>query len=115
MAGLPPELERPGLLPKDSPHLPWPVDVCLPRFSASAPAALKLAITSGVRDHIMLASAHDTNTALHRFEDFKCSYNNIQALCQDQGIRLVPMILEVTGGGWGKGARKVWPRLAKAS
>jgi len=132
VAGLNPELERPGLLPQrpligsrcedgstppsdDNTHLRRPADVYIPHFDAGAPAALDFAVTSGLRDDIMSASILDADAASLRYEDLKCSYKNTRALCQEQGIRFVPMILEATGGGWGKEARKVWTRLAKAA
>ena len=34
-------------------------------------------------------------------------------MCQQSGFSFIPMILEASGGGWGKQARCVWSELAK--
>ena len=52
---------------------------------------------------------------LTRYEDFKCGHQDTQSQCQAQGITFIPMVMEATGGGWGKVARGVWSELAKTS
>ena len=131
-AGLNPELERPGLLPErpllgarqengeaatatDDPQARRPADIYVPRFRSGAPAALDFAITSGLRPDVISQSTSESDAALLRYEDFKCSYKDTRDQCQQEGITFVPMVMEASGGGWGKQARKVWTELAKAS
>ena len=45
----------------------------------------------------------------------KCSIKDTRALCQAEGFSFHPMIMEATGGGWGRSARCVWSKLAKSS
>ena len=33
--------------------------------------------------------------------------------CQQSGLTFIPMIMEASGGGWGRQARQVWSELAK--
>jgi hypothetical protein len=132
-ANLNPELEKPGLLPPRPLHGPAyengsspaeqdsdsnarrPADVYIPRWRSGPPAAWDFAVTSGLRVDSVADSAHDPQAVLTRYEDFKCSFKDTKTLCQSQGITFIPMIIEATGGGWGKMARCVWTELAKSS
>jgi len=132
-ARLCPELERPGLLPhrplhgssyengsapgeQDSdPGARRPADVYIPRWRSGPPAAWDFAVTSGLRVDSVAASSQDSGAVCSKYEDFKCSYKDTKTLCQGQGITFIPMIVEATGGGWGKMARCVWSELAKSS
>jgi hypothetical protein len=125
-AGLAPELERPGLL-QPRPHLGSapengtsnteerrrPADVYIPRWKRGAPAALDLAVTSGLRPDMVARSAANQNAATLAYEDFKREHLNTQQLCQQEGITFIPMIAEADGGGWGPEAHKVFCELAK--
>ena len=53
--------------------------------------------------------------AVTRYEDLKCSHLQTGALCREQGLTFIPMVMEAVGGGWGKSARCFWSELAKAS
>jgi hypothetical protein len=130
-AGLQPELERPGLLPPrplsgsqfedgtrpteadERPDARRPADVYVPRWRAGPAAAWDFAVTSGLQDNILVHSASDKEAALNRYEDYKSSFKSTRNLCQQAGFSFIPMILEATGGGWGKQARAVWSELAK--
>ena len=72
-------------------------------------------MTSGLRDDVLLQSAADRDAPVLKYEDFKCTYKDTKQLCSDEGVAFVPMVLEATGGHWGKQARAVWTELAKAS
>ena len=127
-AGLNPELERQGLLQprplsgvtqesganRDPNELRRPADVYLPRWRRGIPAALDLAITSGLRSDIVNRSAADGSAAVLAYEDFKRSYLDTETICQDNGIKFIPIICEADGGGWGPAAHAVWSELAKA-
>ena len=60
-------------------------------------------------------SVSDPDSALTRYEDFKCSYLDTKAQCSEQGITFIPMVMDAAGGGWGKVARGVWTELANSS
>ena len=64
---------------------------------------------------VMADSVRDPDSVLTRYEDFKTSYRDTKAECQAQGITFIPMVVEATGGGWGKSARCFWSKLAKSS
>ena len=133
LAGLLPELERPGLLParplcggshEDGTkhgHGPSddsarrPADVFAPRWRSGLPAAFDFAVTSGLNQDVLSASARNAEAACNKYEDRKRSYKDTAQICSDQGLTFVPMVLEAVGGGWGKEARKVWSELAKLS
>ena len=126
-AGLNPELERPGLLQprpiagavqengalRDPNANRRPADVFLPKWRRGAPAALDLAITSGLRNDMVQKSVEDGGSAAKAYEHFKRSHMQTEALCQEEGILFIPLICEATGGGWGPAANAVWNELAK--
>ena len=132
-AGLHPELEKPGLLPQrplcGSVHengspadlsesgqsARRPADVYIPRWRSGPPAAWDFAVTSGLRLDLISGTVSDPETALTRYEDFKCSHRDTRTECQSQGFTFIPMVMEAVGGGWGKMARSVWSELAKSS
>ena len=127
-SGLNPELERPGLLLQQRPHVGIycedgsstdndnrrrPADIYLPRWRRGIPAALDFAVTSGLRSDLVKKSAVDGSTATVEYEAFKRTHLNTEALCRDEGVNFIPMVCEADGGGWGPAAHKVWSELAK--
>jgi len=132
-ANLHPELEKPGLLPhrplfgstyengscqseQDSdPGARRPADVYIPKWRSGPPAAWDFAVTSGMRLESLADSLRDPDAPMLHYEDFKCGFKDTRTLCQSQGITFIPMIMEATGGGWGRMARGVWSELAKSS
>ena len=126
-AGLNPELERPGLLQprpiagvvqengavRDPNANRRPADVFLPKWRRGAPAALDLAITSGLRNDMVKKSVEDGGAAAKAYENFKRSHMQTEDHCQEEGILFIPLICEATGGGWGPAANAVWNELAK--
>ena len=126
-AGLNPELERPGLLRsrplngvghengayRDPQTLRRPADVYLPRWRRGIPAALDLAVTSGLKSDMVQRSAEDGSAAVNTYEDFKRSYLSTSTSCQEDGFSFIPLVCEADGGGWGPAAQAVWGELAK--
>ncbi len=126
-AGLAPEMERPGLLqprplvgalPENGTHHDpnenrRPADIYIPRWRAGAPAALDLAVTSGLRADAVRLSAFDGAAATKAYEDYKREYMDTEQLCLAEGITFIPIIAEADGGGWGPQAHKVFNALAK--
>ena len=132
-ANLNPELEKPGLLPQRPSYGSLyengsavveadsnsgsrrPADVYVPRWRAGPPAAWDFAVTSGLRLESVAESLTDPDSVLTKYEDFKCSHQDTKNQCLDQGLTFIPLVMEATGGGWGKVARGVWSELAKTS
>ena len=126
-AGLNPELERQGLLQplppvstvqdsgvdRDPNLLRRPADIYLPRWRRGLPAALDLAVTSGLRNDLVDRTAQDGTTAVKSYEAFKRSYLNTESSCKENGITFIPIICKADGGGWGQAAHAVWGELAK--
>ena len=126
-SGLNPELERPGLLllrplvgathenggTRDPNVNRRPADVYLPRWRRGAPAALDLAVTSGLRSDFVTKSAEDGSAAVISYENLKRSYLDIEAICKEEGITFIPIICEANRGGWGSAAHIVWSEIAK--
>ena len=126
-AGLNPELEKQGLLQprplvgatqerwasRDSNNLRRPADIYLPRWRRGVPAALDLAVTSGLKSDMVNRSAVDRSAAVTTYEAFKCSYLDTEKTCQEEGFTFIPIICEADGGGWGSAAQAVWSELAK--
>ena len=77
------------------------------------PAALDLAVTSGLKSDMVRRSAENGSAAVTTYEDFKRSYLNTEATCQEEGLSFIPLICEADGGGWGPAAHAVWSELAK--
>ena len=92
-----------------------PADVYIPRWQRGPPAAWDFAVTSGLRPDCLSDAVQDPARITTRYEDLKCSYKDTRDACLAQGISFIPMVVEATGGGWGKSARCVWPKLAKSS
>ena len=123
-AGLSPEVEKAGLLPARPPEHGSceaggvsgqqgrrPADVYLPSWGLHGPAALDLAVTSGMRGAILPASASDGAQPCLAYEDRKRSHLQTAQQCADQGIQFLPLVAEACGGGWGPVAVRTWRSL----
>ena len=81
---------------------------------------MDFACTSGMRaDRLQLAK--DTpELVLAKYEDSKREYkapgetHTTEALCTNEGLRFVPMVVESHGGGWSKTAREMLDCIAKS-
>ena len=119
--GLNPELERPGILQprplagsvyengaaRDPQANRRPADVYLPRWRRGAPAALDLAVTSGLRSDMVQKSVEDGSVAVKTYENFKRSYLEMEFICKKEGINFILLLCEAMGGGWGPAANTV--------
>jgi hypothetical protein len=85
--------------------------VYLPAWGVHGPAALDLAVTSGLRSSVLAASAADGGRAATNYEDRKRQHLNTEHLCRGQGLQFVPLVAEACGGGWGPTAVQTWRRL----
>ena len=85
----------------------------LPRWRRGIPAALDLAVTSGLKSDMVQRSAEDGSAAVNTYEDFKRSYLSTSSSCQEDGFSFIHLVCEADGGGWGPAAQAVWGELAK--
>ena len=85
----------------------------LPKWRRGAPAALDLAVTSGLRRDLIDLTAEDGSVAVNGYEDFKRTHLNTETVCSEAGIQFIPLICEADGGGWGPASHAVWKELAK--
>ncbi len=89
-----------------------PADVFLPSWSGGRPAAVDLAVTSGLQAGLQAVSASNGAAATERYADRKRSYLNTAAQCADAGLTFVPCIFEAEGG-IGREARALLSTLAR--
>ena len=125
-AGLLPEIEKANLLPprpelaggaEDGSHTSSqrrPADVWVPQWNLHGPAALDLAVTSGMRQGHLAATAADGGRATLDYEVRKCQHQNTFQLCSSEGLQFLPLLVEGCAGGWGPTATKTWHQLSAA-
>ena len=123
-AGLSPEVEKPNLLPQrpDDDGVAGvvgqggrrPADVWVPSWGVHGPAAFDFAVTSGLRQGFVSASAASGSRATEEYETRKRVYQRTQEACAAVGLQFVPLIAEACGGGWGPAAMQTWETLAEA-
>eukprot|EP00660_Eupelagonema_oceanica_P008066 gene8066-biopygen42227 len=75
-----------------------PADVYLPAWSGGRPAAIDLAVTSGLQAGLLDLSAVDGGAAAARYADRKRHHLDTAAQCDDAGLKFVPFIFEAEGG-----------------
>ena len=126
-AGLHPEIEKAGLLPprpddgggpEDGARQAGggrrPADVWVGSWGLHGAAAFDLAVTSGLRQGSVAASATAGERAAADYEANKCAFLNTHALCQAEGLQFLPLVAEAIGGGWGPTAVATWKSLGAA-
>ena len=94
-----PEARRPG-------------DVCALQWVDGRPAAMDLAVSSGLQCGLLDHSAVDGGFATARYADRKRAYLDIAALCADAGVEFIPCVFEAEGG-IGRELRAVLARVAR--
>ena len=72
-------------------------DVCL-----HGPAALDLAVTSGLRAGATSAAA------VEAYEAHKCTHLHTDQHCTSEGLQFVPLVAEACSEGWGPTAAATW-------
>ena len=120
-----PEREKAGLLPSrpadDGIHADSgdenrrPADVWLPGGAGSSlgrAEALDFALTSGLRSDRLDRSATDANEVLALYEDFKASYKDTKAKCEQERFVFTPIVFESHGGGFSKTALRILNHIA---
>ena len=118
-AGLQPEVEKPNLLPP-RPELQGgtedgsqprgngrrPADVWIANWNLHGPAAFDVAVTSGLRQGHLAASAADGSKASMDYEVRKCHHLDTLQACATEGLQFISLVVEACGGGWGPTALK---------
>ena len=126
-AGLQPEVEKPNLLPP-RPELQGgtedgsqprgngrrPADVWIANWNLHGPAAFDVAVTSGLRQGHLAASAADGSKASMDYEVRKCHHLDTLQACATEGLQFIPLVVEACGAGWGPTALKTWRSLSAA-
>jgi len=126
-AGLQPEVEKPNLLsprpelqggPKDGEQLCGggrrPADVWLPNWHLHGSIAFDIAVTSGMRQSILIASVTDGSRTSTDYEARKYQHLSTLEGCTSEGLQFVPLVVEACGGGWGPIALQTWRSLGEA-
>ena len=125
-AGFHTEVEKPGLLPPrpEDGGAPEdggragpgrrPADVWIGNWGLLGPAALDLAVTSGMRLGSLAQTAANGQHAVVEYEVKKCSHQNTLATCGAEGLQFLPLVAEACGGGWGPIALQTFKAIATA-
>ncbi len=103
--------EKQGLLPGDQERRP--ADVWLSAWSGGLPAAVDLAITSGLQCGLLGLSSADGSAAVDRYEDRKRNFLHTAQQFADASLTFVPFVVEAEGG-LGTSARGVLAAIAGA-
>ena len=73
-----------------------------------------VAVTSGLRQGHLAASAADGSKASMDYEVRKCHHLDTLQACATEGLQFIPFVVEACGGGWGPTALKTWRSLSAA-
>lgn len=84
------------------------------RRDGPGPAAINIAVTSGLPADRMLESAAVPGAAGPHQDDSKNSHLGMAAACQTVGVAFLPSAAEAHGGGLGLTARRVSAKAAAA-
>eukprot|EP00661_Eupelagonemidae_sp_cell13_P006173 gene6172-2418_t len=87
-----------------------PADVFLPRWEQGRPAALDLAVTSGLQVGTLEQSAVDGVVVAAAFCDRKCNFMDSRPVLRGR-FTFIPCVVEASGGAWSSDARRVWRTL----
>ena len=117
-AGLQPEREKPGLLlpqrPEDSGLARRrPADIYVPSYLGS-PVAFDLAVTGPQRQETLGAAARKSLAAATAYADVKRAHQDTASVCQAQGVRFLPLVVETTGA-WEPEAASVLQHISRAA
>ena len=116
VAGLRPELEKPGILPDDKPlglsSRRRPADVFMPAWTSGSPAALDFAVTSVQRQAVIESASRTPLASADQYSDVKRSHLDTQRLCAGEGVDFFPMVAE-TSGAWSRSAIGILGELSR--
>ena len=83
----------------------------LPSWGLHGPAALDLAVTSGLRSGALPTTAVDGARPCLDYEARKRAHQDTARLCGEAGLQFIPLVAEACGGGWGPTAVQTWRTL----
>ena len=117
-AGLRPEKEAAHLLLPQSPDdlsssRRRPADIFIPALAGS-PAALDFAVTAHTRQETLALASQTPGAAAAAYAQHKVAYLQTGHICQQHGIRFLPMVVEPTGN-WDDGAMHTLKHIAHAA
>eukprot|EP00435_Cladocopium_sp_Y103_P009537 s556_g2.t1 len=117
-AGLQPEREKPGLLlpqrPEDTSFgRRRPADVFVPSL-AGIPTAFDIAITAPQRSESLREASCKAGAAADSYSEVKANHLNTAQVCECQGVRFQPMVVESTGA-WSSLASHTLQIVARAA
>lgn len=117
-AGLHPEREKPGLLLPQRPEDTGlgrrrPADVFVPSL-AGIPTALDIAVTAPQRSESLREASGKAVAAADAYADVKADHLQTAQVCENQGVRFQPMVVESTGA-WSTSASHTLRLLARAT
>eukprot|EP00435_Cladocopium_sp_Y103_P030454 s4292_g7.t1 len=113
-AGLQPEREKPGLLlPQRGIARRRPADVFVPSL-ASLPTALDIAVTAPQRSESLREASCKVGAAADSYSEVKANHLNTAQLCESQGVRFQPLVVESTGA-WSRSASHTLQLFARAT
>ena len=75
-------------------------DIYIPRAIGGKRCALDFACTSGLRADVARKAIENPD-------------ETTEALCQRQGLKFIPMVIEAHGGGWSRTARQALDKIAR--
>ena len=96
-AKLRPELEKQYIIPNSNIR---PADIYVPNLQCGQQTALDFAITSGLKNDVVVHSTKNNKFATEEYSNLKWNLNNIGKLCQNNDIKYIPMIVEASTGSW---------------
>ena len=117
-AGSHPEREKPGLLLPQRPEDTGlgrrrPADVFVPSL-AGIPTALDIAVTAPQRSESLREASGKAVAAADAYADVKADHLQTAQVCENQGVRFQPMVVESTGA-WSTSASHTLRLLARAT
>jgi len=117
-AGLHPEREKPGLLLPQRPEDTGlgrrrPADVFVPSLGG-IPTALDIAVTAPQRSESLREASGKAVAAADAYADVKADHLQTAQVCENQGVRFQPMVVESTGA-WSTSASHTLRLLARAT
>ena len=89
-----------------------PADVWLPTWMGGLPAAIDLAVTSGLQSALLELTATDGTAATDRYAERKITYLNTAEQCKESALQSMPFVVEADGS-LGREARTIVAKLAR--
>ena len=122
-AGMRPEKEKAGLLPRrpDSDGVPTavdlqrrrPADVWRPLGQSNKPQALDFVCSSGLRAEVISRLSSQPTAVFAEYEQVKRDFQGIHQECAAQSLQFSPVVFESHSGAWSPAARKIFDSMTQ--